>query len=556
MVRINGWAVGEQVSDRLELSNPTVGISAIEKRKYELAALIDTGSPVSFIKCSAFGKFVEPTAVKVEPSTRRLRDLDNNALKILGVVRTTIAIREMGDHTLPMNLYVFYGNSFEGDIILGREFLRDQRLVLEYKIFDSRDGEPDASVNLFSFLPLCISDGESERELKQMIAMHEIDFGKEDRDKLTDLILDIADRKIEPIEDNYAVPVRLKDTSVYAYAPRRFAFAERIQIREITDDLLKRGIIQLSISPYCARVIPVRKKSGKLRLCVDLRPLNARVEKQKFPFLHVEECLSRLANKTVFTLLDLKDSFHQIKVADGYTKYFAFATPDGQFEYKRLPFGYSESPAEFQKRLLQILSPLVRENKILVYIDDVLIPSETVDGNLAILKEVLILLKAYRFELNYEKCQFLKRKIEFLGYVISARGITLSPAHTIAVREYKQPRNVHEVRRFRGLASYFRKFIWDFAIKAGPIQSLLKKHKEFVFDENCESAFRLLKKELTSSPVLALYNPLAETEVHTDASCEGLGAILVQKQIDKRWRPVAYFSKPRTRQRKVTIATS
>lgn len=89
--------------------------------------------------------------------------------------------------------------------------------------------------------------------------MHEIDFGKEDRDKLTDLILDIADRKIEPIEDNYAVPVRLKDTSVYAYAPRRFAFAERIQIREITDDLLKRGIIQLSVSPYCARVIPVKK---------------------------------------------------------------------------------------------------------------------------------------------------------------------------------------------------------------------------------------------------------------------------------------------------------
>lgn len=157
-------AVGEQVSDRLELSNPSVGISAIEERKCELAALIDTGSPVSFIKYSVFCKFFEPTGVKVEPSTRRLRDLGNNALKILGVVRTTIAIREMGDRTLPVNLYVFYGNSFEGDIILGREFLRDQRLVLEYKIFDSWEGEPDAGVNLFSFLPLCISDGESERE--------------------------------------------------------------------------------------------------------------------------------------------------------------------------------------------------------------------------------------------------------------------------------------------------------------------------------------------------------------------------------------------------------
>jgi len=111
----------------------------------------------------------------------------------------------------------------------------------------------------------------------------------------------------------------------------------------------------------------VRKKNGNLRLYVDLRPLNARVIKQKYPFPLIEDCLSRLSDKTVFTLLDLNDGFHQIKVHPDCTKYFAFATPNGQFEYLRLPFGFSESSAEFQKRIVQILQPLIRANKILVY---------------------------------------------------------------------------------------------------------------------------------------------------------------------------------------------
>jgi len=175
--------------------------------------------------------------------------------------------------------------------------------------------------------------------------------------------------------------------------------------------------------------VPVRKKDGRLRMCVDLRPLNSRIHKQKYPFPVIEDCLTQLANKSVFTLLDLKDSFHQIRVADDSTKYFAFATPDGQYEYKYLPFGYAEAPAEFQKRLLFVLQPLVREDKVIVYMDDVLIPSGTVEENLLILKDVLVRLKKYRFSLNYDKCQFLKRKIEFLGCCFGRRNNLKSSTH-------------------------------------------------------------------------------------------------------------------------------
>jgi len=255
--------------------------------------------------------------------------------------------------------------------------------------------------------------------------------------------------------------------------------SERLQIREITDDLLARGIIQYSNSPYCARVVPVRKRNGKLRLCVDLRLLNERVVKQKYPFPLVEDCLSRLGNKSVFSLLDLKDGFHQIKLHPDYTKYFAFATPDGQFEYTRLPFGFSESPAEFQKRLIQILQPFIREDKVLVYIDDILIPSKTVEENLSVLEQVLLELKKYRFELNFSKCQFLRTRIEYLEYKISPEGITLTDRHVEAVRNFPMPNKTVHVQRFLGLMNLFRKFIPNYALLAKPLHNLLRKKCRF-----------------------------------------------------------------------------
>lgn len=177
------------------------------------------------------------------------------------------------------------------------------------------------SVNLFTHLPLYVEDESSSCSLERQIENCNIDFDNKVKEKLKSVVKEIKD--IVPIDEGYAVQVRIKDPSVYAFAPRRLAHAERLQLREITDDLLARGIIKPSISPYCARVVPVRKKNGKIRLCVDLRPLNVRVHKhkQKYPFPRMEDCLAKLANKKVFTLLDLRDGFHQIAVEKDSTKY-------------------------------------------------------------------------------------------------------------------------------------------------------------------------------------------------------------------------------------------
>lgn len=158
-----------------------------------------------------------------------------------------------------------------------------------------------------------------------------------------------------------------------------------------------------------------------MRLYVDLRPLNDRTIKQKYPFPMIEDCLARLSNKSVFISLDLKNGFHNIKLYPDAIHYFSFVTPDDPFEFTRLSFGFCETPTEFQKRLIQILQPLIREDKVVIYIDDMLIPSISFQDNLSDLKQVLLLLKSHQFKVNYQKYQFLRSTIEYLGYIMPIR---------------------------------------------------------------------------------------------------------------------------------------
>jgi len=523
---------------KLEIASPLISISSLCDKNCKLIALVDTGSPVSFVKKSVYTRYCSYLVLK--PSSRNLRNLCDQPLDIEGSIKVALSIDVLSKAKFNVELFVISNTTLEADIILGREFLFEHRLTLVYKPAD-RPSWPET--NLFTVLPLHVLE-DSERDLESVIEESQIDFGYENKEKLKSIVLDVNKTDVPLKDDGHAVHVRLRDNSIFAYAPRRFAHSERLQLREITDDLLNRGIIKPSVSPYCARVVPVRKRSGDLRLCVDLRPLNARVERQRYSFPVIEECLSRLASKNVFTLLDLRDGFHQIRVHPDSTKFFSFATPDGQFEYTRLPFGYCESPAEFQKRLIQVLQSFIRNDEILVYIDDILIPSVSVAENLQTLRKVMLVLKQYGFELNLKKCLFLRQSVEFLGYIVSPGKITLSTRHVNAIEAFKTPSNVHEVQRFLGLASYFRRFIENFAGKAQPLYRLLRKSVPFDFNLECEQAFAKLKKELCAYPVLRLYDPSAETEVHTDACAQGLGAMLLQRQTDKTWSPVAYYSHP------------
>jgi len=238
----------------------------------------------------------------------------------------------------------------------------------------------------------------------------------------------------------------------------------------------------------------------------------------------------------------VKDGFYHIKLDENCTKYFSFATADGQYEFLRLPFGFCESPAEFQKRLINILQVMIRKDKVLVYIDDILIPSETVDENLATLYDVLVILRRYNLEINIAKCSFVRRNIEYLGYSLNNGTIKPSDRHISAVKCFPQPTNVVELQRFLGLTNFFRRFIENYAEKAKPLHNLLRKMESFDFNFKCVQAFNMLKDALVTKPVLHLYNYKAETQLHTDASAIAVAAILLQKQQNHAFAPVAYYS--------------
>lgn len=523
-----------ELEKKLTISNTFIKIVKLNNKECNILVLIDTGSPVSFIREDIFQEFFTLKDDFSNSAIRKFTALNNLPIQTCGSVRTQICFEQCPNSSFNVELQILKGRNCSNTVIIGRDFLINEEITVVYKPFKSLSDQ----IQLLPNFDICEVTDKLENKINDL----HIDFEESVKTRLKEMLLNIENAERQIIDDDYSVRINLKDKSTYAYSPRRFALEQRKQIREIVDDLLERKIIQHSTSPYCARVVPVQKRNGKVRLCVDLRPLNSRVSKQKYPFPLIEDCLLRISNKSVFTVLDMKDGFHQIKVHPEDSKYFAFATPDGQYEYTRLPFGYSESPAEFQKRLVNILQPLIRKDKVVVYIDDIMIASCTVEENLETLRDTLNILKSHSFELNYDKCQFLKKEVQYLGYIISDQGITLSPHHTEAIEKFPLPKNVLEVKRFLGLTGYFRKFIRDYAEKARPLSNLLKKSSMFNFDDDCSKAFNLLKKELIAYPVLRIYNPEAETELHTDASAQGIAAILLQKQSSGSWTPVAYFS--------------
>lgn len=228
---------------------------------------------------------------------------------MIGSVLTSITLDSLPELSLNVDLLVLENDQSSIDLLLGRDFFQCNKLSVLY----NPSSKEQQTLRLFSEVALTEIVTENFKNKTVDLSEIETDVGYKTNSRVLAIIKEVEDTEVAPIVDDYTVTVTLKDDSTYAYAPRRFAWSERVQIREVTDDLLNRGIIKPSISPYCARVVPVEKRNGTLRLCVDLRPLNARVAKQKYPFPLIEDCLARLSNKKIFTLLDLKDGFHQIK---------------------------------------------------------------------------------------------------------------------------------------------------------------------------------------------------------------------------------------------------
>lgn len=379
------------------------------------------------------------------------------------------------------------------------------------------------------------------------------DVKDEDRDKILKLVNEYRDCFALTIDELgktsiSEMHIRLHDESPVTYKPYRLPYSERILVRDIINQLMENDIVKESDSPYASPIVLVRKKNGEPRLCVDYRALNKKTIKDSYPMPVIDDQLDRLSGKRYFTSLDLKSGYYQIPMSQESRHLTAFITPDGHYEYTRMPFGLVNAPAVFQHMINKALGR-DRYDLAMPYLDDLLTPATTVEEGLHKLKRIFDSLREAGLTLNIEKCFFFETSLDYLGYEVSQNGLRPGKRKVEAVASFPVPTNVHQVRQFVGLASFFRRFIPNFASVAKPLTILTKANSPWTWDEPQRNAFEELKTKLVERPILALYDPKHLTEVHCDASKIGIGGILFQKPDENSpLRPVAYYSKQTTKE--------
>ena len=318
------------------------------------------------------------------------------------------------------------------------------------------------------------------------------------------------------------------------------------ELRRQVELLLEQGWIRPSSSPYGAPILFIPKKDGKWRMCIDYRALNKITIKNRYPLPKVEELMDRLHGARYFTKIDLYSGYHQIRVRESDIQKTAFVTRYGAFEYLVMPFGLCNAPATFQRMMTTILRDGL-DRFVLVFLDDILIYSRTIEEHEQHIRAVLDRLRAEKFFGRIKKCDFYQTEVEYLGFDVGAYGVKPSLSKVRAVAEWPKPTSVKDVRSFLGLASFYRKFIWHFSEIAAPLTDLTKKGRAKVWSpevwgEKEDAAFTNLKLAMVTAPVLQLPDFDREFTVTTDASEVSVGAIL-QQDFGRGLQPLCYDSR-------------
>ena len=322
---------------------------------------------------------------------------------------------------------------------------------------------------------------------------------------------------------------------------RRIPHHRKTIMAEMIADMLERDIIENSTSEWASNPIIVPKKSGKFRLCIDYRKLNNATVKDAYPLPRIDDILDMIGDSKYYTVLDLKDGYHQIPIDPVDKQKTAFYGVNGIYQYKMMPFGLCNAPATFQRFMNRTLQDFVG-NTCLVYLDDIIIFSKTLDSHERNVKEILETLSNANLKINLEKSIFSKTKVKFLGHLISGNTIQPDPEKTEVIKNWPKPSNVKELQRFLGLANYYRRFVKGFSSLAIPMYDLLKKGSIWRWDKKCEDHFSELKLALFESVRLNMPNFNQSFVLDTDASNESIGGILSQI-VDGIEKPVAFASR-------------
>jgi hypothetical protein len=340
-------------------------------------------------------------------------------------------------------------------------------------------------------------------------------------------------------------PIRTHDHRIDVYpdahpvykSTYRMSPSELDELKKQLDELIEHGLIRPSVSPYGAPVLFVKKKDGTRRMCIDYRQLNAQTIKNVYALPRCDELFDRLLGAKVFTKLDLRSGYHQIRVAPEHIERTAFNTRYGHYEFLVLPFGLTNAPATFMSMMNDLLRPYL-DKFVIVFLDDILIYSKNEEEHEQHVKQVLDILRQNKLYAKLSKCEFFQHEVSFLGHRFSAKGKEMDPDKVKAITEWPVPKTVTELRSFLGLCGYYRTFVKGFSHIVSPLSELFKKENKYEWGNTQQTAFETIKQAISQAPVLALPDPSLPYTVKADASGFAVGAALEQQG-----KPIAFLSK-------------
>jgi transposase InsO family protein len=497
------------------------------------AALVDTGAAGSFIgdhlreKCNRHLRPVTPTIQSARMANGQV-DTITEAYWISLQIGTT-SIRGKFHH-LP---------HLPSDLVLGIDLLRRYPFSIDLKegsaslrpptaADEVQPTQPQPAFQVSDSPPLTLSP-EEEQRLQQFLA-EELPLFDSVRG-LTPLARhEIRLLHPEPVKQRYR---------------QRNPFMQGI-IEEEVDKMLAEGVIEPSDSPWSSPIVLAKKKDGKHRFCIDFRKVNEVTRKDAYPLPFINVILDKLRRARYISTIDLKSGYWQVPLTPSSKPITAFTVPSrGLYQFRVMPFGLHSAPATFQRLMDRVIGPEL-DPYCFAYLDDIVVLGETFEQHLQVLQEVFRRLRAANLRLNPDKCQFGRRSLTYLGHVVTAAGIRTDPDKVAAIRQLATPKTLRQLRRFLGMASWYRRFIPDFSRIAAPLNRLLKKGGRWDWTPEQDAAFNTLKDSLSAAPVLACPDFGKPFVLQTDAADTGLGVALTQ-YVDGGDHVIAYASRSLTK---------
>lgn len=341
--------------------------------------------------------------------------------------------------------------------------------------------------------------------------------------------------------------IKTKDNEPVHAKTYRFPFVHKQEVQRQIEDMLNKGIIRESTSPYSAPIWIVPKKQDasnipKWRLVIDYRKLNEKTIEDKHPIPNIDDLLDKLGKCNYFTTLDLASGFHQIQVHPNSIEKTAFSTESGHYEFLRMPFGLRNAPATFQRMINSVLRNFINKN-CLVYMDDVIIFSTSLEEHLLYLDQILKTLSDKGLKIQLDKCEFLQKEVLFLGHKVTKNGLEPNPEKIKSIINFPLPKTSKEIKSFLGLVGYYRKFICNFAKIAKPLTQCLKKGNKIFISKDYIDAVEKLKRIISEKPILQRPDFNKSFIVTTDASNYAIGAVLSQNNNNSIDLPICYASR-------------